>query len=153
MSEIDERATVGGTLRTLGERHDVAVEISVGNEGSRTGRITLIVSADGKVEVVQLRSGRAREFSTRWSVEQLHEFGSALAEAGFCSVAERDGEREPDDVRVLLKAVTGSELLCEKNVWHGDRYVDAGLDKIIKRFDAIVSVVTSGELPHGKRLQ
>lgn len=64
----------------------------------------------------------------------------------------RAGGREPDDVPVRLHLTRLGDRLCEVDGWHGDRYQDAGLDALIKRFDAIVSEVTDGVLPFGKRV-
>jgi hypothetical protein len=135
------------TLRTLGTKSGVVVAIDIGIEHFRTGLIQLRIHADGGAHVTQLRAGKSATWDAHWTTERVREIGVTLADSGLCAIAARAGQREPGDVPVRLRLLDGERTVCGQDVWHGDRYVDAALDRIIKTFDALVGEVSGGVLP------
>ncbi len=48
----------------------------------------------------------------------------------------------------MLRLLQGTTALVEKHLWYADRYDDKGLEKVLARYEAMVSKVTGGQLPY-----
>lgn len=137
-------------VRGLADDPELQIEIRVGIEFWRNGEITLRVRGDGGVEVLQRRSGKERRFDARLDGPRVRALGEELAGEGLTAFAPQPGDREPDDMPVMLRVARNGDVLHEAVLSYGDRYDDPRLDSVLRRYEALVEEVTEGELPYGK---
>jgi hypothetical protein len=83
------------------------------------------------------------------SDERLGRIGAELIDHRFTELRPREGDREPDDVPVVLTVERGGKQLHQAKPWHGDRYQDEDLDAALTLVDSLVSEITGGKLSFG----
>ena len=142
---VGDAATI---LDELDRHGDVTVEITTGIEHFAKGLARLTVGGNGHVDVVNLRSGTRLDFPSHLDPTAVRDLGHELAVAGFTRLEPRPGPREPGDSPVVLRLLQGTTALVEKHLWYADRYDDKGLEKVLARYEALVSTVTGGQLPY-----
>jgi hypothetical protein len=135
------------TVGELGTVAGVTVTMAIGIEHFREGLITLTVAAEGRVRVLQRRSGQDTVFEAEWPAEKVLAFGRAMKGNGFTHIAPVLSLRSPGDVPVWLELARDGRVLWSADVWHGDRYKNADLHEIIARFDETVREISNGALP------
>ncbi len=135
-------------VRDLNEHHDVTVSVTTGTEHFGKGLVKLSVRGDGSVTVQNRASGKERTFTGKLDTDELAALGPELAAAGFTTLRTPGPPRKPGDTPVVLGVAQGGKERYRADLWYGDRYQMPGLDRIIKRHDAIVTKLTNGELPY-----
>jgi hypothetical protein len=125
------------------------LEVAVGREHFRNGEVALTVHGSGEVDVVQLRSGAERDWHARLAGDRLRALAQALAEVDVAGLRPRAGSRDPDDDPVRVAVRDAGEPVHEAQLWHADRYADAGLDRLLTHWQALTEEVTGGALPYG----
>lgn len=135
-------------VRRLHEHRDVTVSMTTGTEHFGKGLVELSIRGDGTVTVDNRAAGKQRSFTGKLTADELAALGPELAAAGFTTLRSPGPPRQPGDTPVVLRVVQGGKELYRGDLWYGDRYQMPGLDRIIKRHDAIVTRLTDGELPY-----
>jgi hypothetical protein len=139
-------------IRDLADDPRLAVEIAIGIEGWHTGRITLGEEGDGNVTVRQQLSGEEHDYSGRLDRERLRELADELADDDLTELARSDEATvQPDDVPVTIRVLRDGAVLHQAELRHSDRWRDKRVDRLVRRYDALVSEVTDGALPYGRR--
>jgi hypothetical protein len=129
-------------LSALAAHPDAQVKIRVGTEHWGDGRVTLAIGGSGRIRVSRERSGHCDVVEAEVSRERIDAMGRALRDAGFASLTPRPGLRVPGDVPVVLELDASEEGRYVANLWHGDRYVDPGLDRILRLHTSLVAQIT-----------
>ena len=126
-----------------------ALEVSVGQQHFRNGEVTLVIDGSGAMRVVQLRSGAEREWEGRLPAARVAALAEELAALDLRSVSSPGRGRDPDDdpVHLVLRAPGADPH--EARLWHADRYEDARLDRLLRRWQALTEEITGGALPYG----
>src|SRR5919199_2666920 len=137
-------------IRELADDPQLAVEIAIGIEGWREGRIALTVRGDGDVAVRQRRSGEERDYSGRLDRERLRRLADELADDDLTELAPAAGNVLPDDAPVTIRVIRDGTVLHEAHLRHSDRWKDKRVDRLVRRYDALVKEVTDGALPYGR---
>jgi hypothetical protein len=137
-------------LEDLAAHPDVTVTIGAGTEHWERGATTLKVHGDGRAEVHNRAYGEERELDGRLDAPRVAELGRDLVRLGLTSLRPHPGERQPGDVPVWIAVDRADETLHEATLWHGDRFVDPGLDGVLERYQRLVEELTDGELPFGR---
>jgi len=135
-------------IRDLDKHRDVTLSVTTGTEHFGKGLVKLSVRGDGSVTVLNRNAGTKKSFTYKLTTEELAALGRELAEAGFTTVRSPGPPREPGDTPVVLEVTQGGKEHYRAELWDADRYNNPGLDKIIKRNDALVTKITKGELPY-----
>jgi len=144
-------STTTDVLRGLPDDPDLSVAITTGTEHFRNGAITLTVRGDGAVSVEQRRSGEEREYQGRLDAERMRRLADELAEDEIGELADSGGDRGPDDFPVTIRIERGGELLHAASIRESDRWKDERLNRVVRRYDALVGELTDGALPYGRR--
>jgi hypothetical protein len=126
-----------------------ALELSVGQEDFRNGEVTLLVEGSGAMRVVQRRAGAAREWEGRLPEARVAALSDELAELDLRTVAPPGAGRDPDDAPVHLVLRSGGAAAHEARLWHADRFGDARLDHLLRRWQELTEELTHGALPYG----
>jgi hypothetical protein len=137
-------------IRNLADDPHLAVAITMGVEGWRAGEIALTVRGDGSVAVHQRRAGEERDYAGRIASDRVRRLGEELADDELTELTDSGGSRIPDDVPITIRVLRDGEVLHEATVRHSDRWKDERLDRLVRRYEALVSELTDGELPYGK---
>ena len=127
-----------------------ALEVAVGQQHFRNGEVALTVHGSGDVDVVQLRSGTARDWHGRLAGDRLRALADELAELDLAALRSPAGGRDPDDDPIRLALRAGGEQVHEAHLWHADRFGDERLDRLLRRWQALTEEVTDGALPYGE---
>ena len=122
--------------------------MTTGTEHFGKGLVTLSVYGSGKIEIVNLRVGKTTKYDGKLAPVEVEQLGISFSKAGFTTAKTSGPPRSPGDTPVVFELRRGSKQLFRRELWHGDRYEQPGLDQIIKRNDAIVQENTDGELPY-----
>ena len=136
-------------IRNLADDPHLAVAITMGVEGWRAGEISLTVRGDGTVAIRQRRAGEEREYAGRIAPDRVRRLGEELADDELTELTDSGGSRLPDDVPITIRVLRNGDVLHEATVRHSDRWKDERLDRLVRRYDALVSEVTDGALPYG----
>jgi hypothetical protein len=139
-------------LRGLPDDPDLSVAITTGTEHFHNGAITLTVRGDGAVSVLQRRSGDEREYRGRLDAGRLRDLADQLAADELAELADSGGDREPDTFPVTIRIERAGELLHAASIRESDRWKDERLNRLVRRYDALVEELTDGELPYGRRV-
>jgi hypothetical protein len=137
-------------IRGLPDDPDLSVEITTGTEHFRNGAIALTVRGDGAVSVLQRRSGEEREYSGRLDAERMRRLADELAADELGELADSGGDRIPDDFPVAIRIERAGELLHAASIRESDRWKDERLNRLVRRYDALVEELTDGALPYGR---
>lgn len=70
--------------------------------------------------------------------DERRALGEELESLGLVELRPGDGPREPGDVPVEVMVAHGGRPVHQERLWYGDRYTDPALDRLIRRFDALV---------------
>ncbi len=135
-------------VRGLNEHHDVTISVTTGTEHFGKGLVELSIRGDGSVTVSNRASGKEQSFTGKLDTAELAALGPELAAAGFTTLRTPGPPRSPGDTPVVLAVAQGGQERYRAELWYADRYKMPGLDRIIKRHDAIVTKLTKGELPY-----
>lgn len=65
------------------------------------------------------------------------------------TVASPGAGRDPDDAPVHLVLRSGDTAAHEARLWHADRFDDARLDRLLRRWQELTEEITEGALPYG----
>jgi hypothetical protein len=137
-------------IRSLPDDPDLSVEITTGTEHFRNGAIALTVCGDGAVSVQQRRSGDEREYRGRLDAERMRRLADELAADELDELEDSGGDREPDDHPITIRIERAGELLHAASVRDSDRWKDERLNRLVRRYDALVEELTDGALPYGR---
>ena len=129
-------------LSALAAHPDAEVTIRVGTEHWSEGRVTLAIRGSGRIRVSRERSGRCDVLEAEVSRERVDAMGRALRDAGFANLTARVGSRVPGDVPVVLELEAGDGDRYTAALWHGDRHVVPGLDRILRLHESLVAQVS-----------
>jgi hypothetical protein len=138
-------------IRGLPDDPDLSVEITTGTEHFRHGAIALTVRGDGAVSVLQRRSGEEREYHGRLDAERIRRLADELASDELGELRDSGGDWEPDTFPVAIRIERAGELLHAASIRESDRWKDERLNRLVRRYDALVSELTDGQLPYGRR--
>ena len=138
-------------LRGLPEDPDLSVAITTGTEHFHNGAITLTVRGDGTASVLQRRSGEVREFDGRLDAERMRRLADELAADEIAELRDSGGDVVPDDFGVTIRIERAGELLHEAWIRESDRWKDERLNRVVRRYDALVEELTDRALPYGGR--
>jgi hypothetical protein len=144
-------STTTDVLRRLPDDPDLSVAITTGTEHFRNGAITLTVRGDGAVSVLQRRSGDEREYRGRLDAERMRRLADELAADDLGELEDSGGDVIPDDHGVTIRIERAGELLHTAWIRESDRWKDERLNRVVRRYDALVEELTAGELPYGRR--
>jgi hypothetical protein len=136
-------------IRNLADDPHLAVEITIGVEGWRAGEIALTVRGDGSVAIRQRRAGKERDYGRRLAPDRVRRLGEELADDELTELTDSGGSRMPDDVPITIRILRDGDVLHEATVRHSDRWKDERIDRVVRRYDALVSEITDGALPYG----
>ena len=125
-------------LTHLADDPELAVQLAVGTQHFRGGVITLTVHGDGRATVVRRDADSEERAEGELTADERRALGDELDSLGLVELRPAGGSREPDDVPVEVMVAHGGRALHEQSLWYGDRYTDAALDRLIRRFDALV---------------
>jgi hypothetical protein len=126
-----------------------AVEVTAGREHFRTGEVTLVVEGTGALRVRQLRSGAERDWHGHLPAERLSALAAELDRLDLATLASSGDDRDADDDPVRLVLRSGGDPPHEARLWYADRFADARLDALLRRWQALTEEVTDGALPYG----
>jgi hypothetical protein len=143
-------STTTDVIRGLPDDPDLSVEITTGTEHFRNGAIALTVRGDGAVSVQQRRSGGEREYRGRLDAERMRRLADELAADELGELADSGGDREPDDLPITIRIERAGELLHAASIRDSDRWKDERLNRVVRRYDALVAELTDGALPYGR---
>jgi hypothetical protein len=100
--------------------------------------VTLTVHGDGRATVLRRTADAEERSDGVLGVDERRALGEELESIGLLELRPGDGPREPGDVPVEVMVAQGGRSLHQARLWYGDRYTDAALDRLIRRFDALV---------------
>ncbi len=100
--------------------------------------ITLTVHGDGRATVVRRDADSEERAEGELTADERRALGDELDSLGLVELRPAGGAREPDDVPVEVMVAQGGRAVHEQSLWYGDRYKDAALDRLIRRFDELV---------------
>jgi hypothetical protein len=136
-------------IRGLADDPDLTVAITTGTEYFGAGEITLRVRGDGEAVVLQRQAGEERSYEGRLEPERLRRLADELADDELTELADSGGDRRPDDLPVRIEVARGGEVLHQAAIRESDRWQDKRLDRVIRRYDALVEELTERTLPYG----
>jgi hypothetical protein len=128
-------------LDSLAAYPEAEVSIEVGTEHWGGGRVSLDVGGSGRVRVTRSRSGSHRRAEGRLPTERVRSLGRTFRDAGFGALSPHRGAREPGDEPVQLRLVVHGRTRHTARLWHADRYLDPGLDRLLRAYEALVAEV------------
>jgi hypothetical protein len=137
-------AVADDALSRLPDDPSLTVQIAIGIEHFEDGLVTLTVHGDGRATVVVRSAGEERRYERRLEPDELRRLGEELADLGLTSLRARPGGRPPDDAPVEVLVARDGRPLHSAELWYGDRWEDPQLDRLVRRFDALVDSVSEG---------
>ena len=147
-SPTTESSPADELLRSLSRHADAVVSVTGGTEHFGKGLVTLSVHGTGRIQIINRRSGKTTTYEGKLTTAQVEQLGRTFSDAGFTTLESPGPPRAPGDTPVVLEVRRGDRQVFRRELWHGDRYQQPGLDTILKRSDAIVTETTNGELPY-----
>jgi hypothetical protein len=142
--------TMTDVIRGLPDDPALSVEITTGIEGFRNGAIALTVRGNGAVSVQQRRSGDEREYRGQLDADRMRRLADELAADELGELADSGGDRKPDDLPITIRIERAGELLHAASIRASDRWKDERLNRVVRRYDALVAELTDGALPYGR---
>jgi hypothetical protein len=139
---------VAAILDRLDGHADAAIEITTGVEHFRKGLVVLSVGGDGRFVIVNRRAGNETRQDGKLDAAALREFAADVAAGGIARLEARPGPRQPGDSPVVIKVLKDGRVVLEKRLWDADRWEDKGLERVLARYDQVVSNATGGQLPY-----
>ena len=143
-----EQQVADRLLLALSAHADTAVSITSGTEHFRKGLVVLTLRGSGEVEVLNRASGKVSRYSGKLPKAELDTVGVEIQKAGLTRLTTKGPPREPGDSPVVLEVHSGKTRVYSKSLWYADRHEKAGLDTILKRYEALVGRFTKGHLPY-----
>ena len=100
--------------------------------------VTLTVHGDGRATVVRRDADSEERVEAELPAGERRALGDELESLGLVELRPSGDSREPDDVPVEVMVAHGGRAVHEQRLWYGDRYTNAALDRLIRRFDELV---------------
>lgn len=122
----------------LGDDPELAIQLAIGTQHFRGGVVTLTLHGDGRATLVRRQADGEERFDGELGADERRALGEELESLGLVELRPGDGAREPGDVPVEVMVAHGGRPVHQERLWYGDRYTDAALDRLIRRFDELV---------------
>jgi hypothetical protein len=144
--ESQEHVVMTEPVRTLSTQRKATVVIQQGTEHFDDGQLAITIRGDGAVSVEQRQSGQRHEFSAQLDAARFAAVVDALAANHFTKTRTSKLPRNPGDTPLVLRFDDAGPAPFHAELWYGDRYSDAEIDRIIRLADDLIHTASAGTL-------